>query len=205
MTIGFFGKVPSHGDFVGRGLPPAMHLPFDAWVQAGLRHSKADLGERWLAAWLVSPIWRFVLGAGVCGPQAWAGVMMPSMDRVGRCFPLVVAMNLAGVPTLQDCLTPNAGWYARLEWLALSSLDDGFHVDAFDSALATVDGAPWPAPWLEGDEELDGCSVWWTDGAPGIAPCSARCAGLPPAAHYGAFVDGHFPARGWPTCAAPCV
>jgi type VI secretion system protein ImpM len=27
----------------------------------------------------------------VCGPQAWAGVMMPSHDRLGRIFPLLLA------------------------------------------------------------------------------------------------------------------
>ena len=30
------------------------------------------------------PIWRFVLLPGLIGSNGWAGVLMPSVDRVGR-------------------------------------------------------------------------------------------------------------------------
>ena len=32
-----------------------------------------------------------VLGAGVIGDGAWIGALMPSVDRVGRYYPLTVA------------------------------------------------------------------------------------------------------------------
>uniref|UniRef100_UPI0013C2CB68 type VI secretion system-associated protein TagF n=1 Tax=Pseudomonas viridiflava TaxID=33069 RepID=UPI0013C2CB68 len=48
----------------------------------------------WLDAYLVSPLWRFAVPANLLGSQPVAGVMMPSIDRVGRYFPLTIACLL---------------------------------------------------------------------------------------------------------------
>jgi type VI secretion system protein ImpM len=188
---GFFGKLRSHGDFVTRRLPPAFVQPFDAWLQAGLVHSRADLGARWLPLYLNSPLWRFVLAPGVCGPQAWAGVMMPSVDRVGRCFPLTLAAGIDGAPSLPDCRRLHAGWFGHLEALALSALDAGFDVDRFDAALQALGGAPPAHPGI------DARSAWWTDGAQPVAPDSGVGPALPPAASFAALLDGRWQAHGW--------
>ena len=215
---GFFGKLRSHGDFVGRRLPPAMRDPFDAWLQAALLHSQRDLGAAWLPVWLNSPLWRFVLAPGVCGEQAWSGVMMPSVDRVGRCFPMVLAAPGAEAPALAGCMTQHDAWFARLEDIALSSLDDGFSLDAFDAALlalpgvpparaAAVDGPPVHAaqvaalaacalPALAG-AALDGASAWWGTGSGQVSPSLAICPGLPAPALFSAMLDGAWRARGW--------
>jgi len=132
-AAGFFGKVPSHGDFVARRLPAAFTEPWDAWLQAGMADSRAQLGDAWLPTYLNSPIWRFALGAGVCGPQAWSGVMMPSVDRVGRYFPFTIAAG---------CDLPPAAWYATLEDLALSALDAGFSLQDCDAALQALAFTP---------------------------------------------------------------
>jgi type VI secretion system protein ImpM len=218
--VAFFGKLPSHGDFVGRRLPPEVKDCFDRWLQAGLVRSKDDLGEEWLPIWLSSPIWRFVVAAGVCGEQAWAGVMMPSHDRVGRCFPLLLMAGIEGTPPLRDCLTVHDGWFARLEELALSTLDDGFALEAFNSVLASVgDAEDWrvadltlPAEtkdavkvaMLEGEElphladsTLGRQSAWWTDGSAQLAPCLAVCAGLPAPAVYAALLHGRWEECAW--------
>jgi type VI secretion system protein ImpM len=215
---GFFGKLRSHGDFVSRRLPPAMQSAFDGWLQASLVRSRAALGADWTPTWASSPLWRFVLAPGLCGTRAWCGIMMPSADRVGRCFPLVLAAGLDDVPSLADCLTGHAAWFARLEDLALSSLDEGFSMDAFDTALQALDGAPRPAiavaraglagprvaalpsglvPPLAG-AGMAGCSAWWTDGSAQVAPSLALCPGLPPAAGFAALLDGQWQAHGWP-------
>jgi type VI secretion system protein ImpM len=217
---GFFGKLPSHGDFVGRRLPPQVRQCLDDWLQRVLVHSKAELGPAWLATWGSSPLWRFVIGAGVCGEQAWAGVMMPSADRVGRCFPLLLGAGIDGTPSLRDCLTLHDGWFARIEELALSALEEACSLDGLDAALlaagsglpraaalgrtpwrraaapavAALDGMPLPAL---ADEALDGGSAWWTGGAPGLSPCLAVCAGLPAPAAFAAMLDGDWHARGW--------
>ena len=218
---GFFGKLRTHGDFVGRRLAPPLRLALDAWLQGALLRSRQDLGAAWLPAWLNGPLWRFVLAPGVGGEQACAGVMMPSLDRVNRCFPLVLALALDGAPSLAECLGAQDAWFARLEDLALSTLEPGFSIDAFDAALAALDGAPrarareatagagaLPAgarfAALDGREPpalahapLAGQSAWWTAGAPTVAPCLAVCGGLPAPAAFAALLDGAWEAHGW--------
>jgi len=135
---GFFGKVTSHGDFVARRLTPAFQGPWDVWLQAGLKLSKATLGTSWLATYLNSPIWRFALAPGVCGDAGMAGLLMPSVDRVGRHFPLTLACALDVSTPIVDCAMLQDGWYGQLEALALSSLRKDFSLDAFDAALYAV-------------------------------------------------------------------
>jgi type VI secretion system protein ImpM len=150
---GFFGKLPSHGDFVGRRLPLDMRQCFDNWIQAGLLHSRQVMGAGWLPTWLNSPLWRFVVAAGVCGEQAWCGVMMPSHDRVGRCFPLVLAAGSEVAPCLHDCLTVRDAWFSRLEEVALSALDDISSLEALDQALLAI-------------PRVSSCSVCCTENSP---------------------------------------
>ena len=85
LTPGFYGKVPALGDFVTRRLPREGFLDtWDAWLSEGMRQTKASMGEAWLPTYLTSPVWRFAVSSGVCGPVPWAGVLMPSVDRVGK-------------------------------------------------------------------------------------------------------------------------
>ena len=82
---GWYGKLPGLGDFAARRLDKAMVGVWDGWLQDGLQALRQQPG--WLDAYLQSPVWCFALGAGVLGPQRWLGVMMPSVDAVGRYFP----------------------------------------------------------------------------------------------------------------------
>lgn len=222
-AAGFFGKLPSHGDFLARRLPPEVRLGLDSWLQGALLQSRIDLGEAWLPTWLGSPLWRFAIGPGVCGDHAWTGVMMPSHDRVGRCFPLLLAAAVAGTPSLHDCMMLHGDWFVRLEDLALSALEAGFSLDAFDAALMAQRGAPKAAriaaggaapaaamgqravqafgpgevPALAHEALAQGQSAWWTDGSQQVAPCLARCRGLPPPVAFAALLDGRWAQRGW--------
>ncbi len=137
-TPGFFGKVTTHGDFVSRRLPPAFLSVWDSWLQYSLQQSKETLGQEWLNIYLSSPIWRFALAPGVCGEGGWAGVLMPSVDRVGRHFPLTIAAPLPGGLGLADWIGRSRGWYDEVEELALSSLDPGFSLHGFDLQLAAM-------------------------------------------------------------------
>ena len=88
VEIGLFGKLPSHGDFLRRRVSDAYVDAWDAWLRECLAESRAALGERWLDVYLTSPAWRFVCAPGACGPAPVMGLMVPSVDRVGRFFPL---------------------------------------------------------------------------------------------------------------------
>lgn len=222
---GFYGKLPSHGDFVGRRFPPALLRCVDDWLQSALVYSRMDLGSDWLATWGSSPLWRFVIAAGVCGKEAWAGVMMPSADRVGRCFPLLLAAPLGATPSLRDCLAAQNEWFALLEDVALSALDKEFSMEAFDAELvafrgacfASASSADWgarqasvanharvsvldsamDAPNTLADAFSDGQSAWWTEGSRLVSPVLAICDALPSATRFVALLDGRWATHGW--------
>ena len=92
VVPGWFGKLPSLGDFASRRLPDAFVQPWDRWLQRGMLAARAELGEqRWLDVYLVAPVLRFWLAPGLLGSEGWAGLMMPSVDRIveavkGVCY-----------------------------------------------------------------------------------------------------------------------
>ena len=75
--------------------------------------SRRQMGEDWLPAFLEAPVWRFVLPSGLCGERAALGLMLPSVDRAGRYFPLTFAA-LFPAPTAAARMAPSAtrGWTA---------------------------------------------------------------------------------------------
>jgi type VI secretion system protein ImpM len=94
LQVGIYGKLPSHGDFLQRRVPPEFLTPWDDWLQAGITASRAALADQWTDTYLTSPVWRFALSASACGRAAVAGLMAPSVDRVGRFFPLTFVWRL---------------------------------------------------------------------------------------------------------------
>lgn len=163
---GLFGKLPDHRDFVRRSLPEGFVAPWDAWLSAALAESRARLGADWLAAFLEAPVWRFALAPGVCGPRGAAGVLAPSVDGVGRHFPLTLAALTDAPPD------PGASaWHDALEAIAIDAVTAGWGAEAVAAALAAA-GTPPPGGTVAG-------SVWQTAGAPRVQPRRLELAGLP--------------------------
>jgi type VI secretion system protein ImpM len=103
---GLFGKLPWEGDFIQRGLPGRFVRPWDAWLSSGLAASRESLGGSWADAYLLSPPWHFLIEPGVIDESGWTGVLVSSIDRVRRYFPLTLALELpaddAGFPQAPD-------------------------------------------------------------------------------------------------------
>ncbi len=221
---GFFGKLPARGDFVGRRLDGAFRSGFDAWLQGSIATSKRQLGPAWLPTYLRSPIWRFVIGPNLCGDVPSLGVMIPSVDRVGRYFPLVVAAQLPG------CLSPGTLFHSAREWLdraeqlILTCLDDGFDLDAFDRAVQALGLPPYSrangGPQIQAlrldlhdggdlsatyahllDRVLMGndvrFSLWWTTGSEKVRGSVLLGQGMPAPNNFAAFLDGNWDEWGW--------
>jgi type VI secretion system protein ImpM len=90
MKIGFFGKLPSYGDFIQRNVCPDLAKNWDNWLLQSLAESHEQLGENWRPSYFSGPIWRFVLNQGTLCNSTVAGLMMPSVDKAGRCYPFTV-------------------------------------------------------------------------------------------------------------------
>jgi type VI secretion system protein ImpM len=141
-AAGFYGKLPCKGDFLLRRVAQGFVDIWDAWLQQCLLASREQLQERWLNAYLTSPVWRFALAEGVCGSGAYAGVMVPSVDRVGRYFPLTLVAQLS----TEDCLLNLASegarqWFDAAESLLLQALQaHDLELPAFDEQVAALAG-----------------------------------------------------------------
>ena len=135
MRTGLFGKLPAKRDFIAIEASRNFLLVWEAWLQGGLKASMHSLDDRWRPAFLKAPIWRFWLGADVCG-QTVAGAFMPSIDGVGRYFPLSVFAHMADGESLPSPeFDPQTSWFSASEDLLLSALDHGTTLDSLTKTL----------------------------------------------------------------------
>lgn len=184
---GWFGKLPGMGDFAHRRLPESFRGRWDPWLQQGMMQLRLR-HEDWTARYLEAPVWFFALAQDVAGPACWVGIVMPSVDGVGRYFPFAVACELrqpwqslpaAAWPALHR-------WWQRAAQAALEGLDQDQDAARFDATLARLfndDAAgqddPGPAPsWPAG-----GQSLWLTH--PGGEGQHLLSAGLPREERFG--------------------
>lgn len=144
--FGAFGKMPALGDFFRLNLPRVFVDAWDGWLQAGIGTLRDRMGGAWDGCYLSAPIWRFSLPRGQVGDAAMVGVMMPSVDRVGRQFPLTLACPVE-LATPAETHFLNAPLFDRLEHLALETLDDAMTRDQLQTRLTDL-----PAPVIRAPE-----------------------------------------------------
>lgn len=126
---GLYGKLPGHGDFIQRELPANFVQAWDEWLQRAVHGSRELLGEPWLDYYLTSPIWRFVLSPGALNDQAWAGILVPSVDSVGRYFPLTMAVPVAAASNPFALQVTAERWYQQISDLAIEALQGALQAD----------------------------------------------------------------------------
>ncbi len=88
-----YGKLPLQGDFIYQ-LPESFTGIWDKWLQQGLAYSQDYFTQNWKAVFQQSHSLYFFLAPEICGDKAWLGIMMPSYDKVGRNFPITLAVEL---------------------------------------------------------------------------------------------------------------
>lgn len=104
IAHGFFGKLPSRGDFVGRGWANTANDALDKLLQVALERvlSATDIGKQVIAR---APDVILSIRPGIVAKEGFVLAVVPSEDRVGRVFPLC-----AGVQW--DAVSP--GW--QMAW-----------------------------------------------------------------------------------------
>lgn len=138
MACGLFGKLPAKRDFIALNAPAPFLTVYETWLQGCLTASRLELGPAWQQAFLNAPIWRFWLGQAVCG-QSVAGAFMPSVDGIGRYFPLTVfAMATAGGAIPHPELDPQDAWFAEIEAFLLQALDTGASFESVSLSLSQL-------------------------------------------------------------------
>jgi type VI secretion system protein ImpM len=189
MTAGWWGKIPTLGDFAQRRLDGHWVGAIDAWLSRGLAEMQQAAPETWLSGYLVAPVWRFALmpGALADAPGLSLGVLMPSVDRVGRYFPLLLAATQVPLPEREANWGALWAWLAQIEAVAVEAVHQDWSADQLDAALLE---RPLPLSGLDAHFDAylateaarslavacPGQSLWWR---PGDGEPSLQAPGLP--------------------------
>jgi type VI secretion system protein ImpM len=189
MRCGLYGKLPAKRDFVALSAPRGFLRVWEPWLDKGMADSRARmLPEAWKEAFCSAPIWRFWLGAELCG-EAIVGAFMPSMDALGRAFPLtLIGAADDGRSLAPPDVDPRELWFERAEEFLLAALDCGTAFETTMSALAGLaaearqapdQNEPRAAALIEIFADLRrerrdcpaaGATFWWTAGGTDCEP-----------------------------------
>jgi len=151
-VTGFFGKLPTAGDFVARGLAPGVRQVLDRFLSAALAEAARE-PEAWPEGGIVAVI----EGPGGAADPV-VSLILPSGDSAGRAFPIAAVAPLGG-----------AGPWANAVFRPLVDAADGMIVArTLGEALAA---RPLPAP-VAGEPPL-APPLLWAEGAPPGPPEAA--------------------------------
>ena len=135
MRCGLFGKLSAKRDFIALATPRNFLEAWEPWLQASLSASRHQLGDQWQQTFLTTPVWRFWLGAAICGTTV-VGAIMPSLDGVGRYYPLTLhAVADADAPIVPPDIDAQDEWFGLAEDFLLSTLEQGAVFEDVSSAL----------------------------------------------------------------------
>ena len=145
-AVQLFGKLPAHGDFVSRGLSADARDSLDLWLAGSMSDTRERLGDDVFAQRFdTAPPWRCVVptDGGIV-----AGALAPSVDAVGRRYPIYLARADAdaGAEAMAEAC----------EALLYDALAGGWDADALVSAAASITA--------DADEDRAGAARWWTLG-----------------------------------------
>jgi type VI secretion system ImpM family protein len=183
-----FGKLPSHGDFVARGVAQPAQTAWDEWASAEITHARKALADKFEAAHDQAPPFRFISGPGPLGEGWRAGAAAASIDSAGRRF--VVMMGVEGLAG-NEAAALGVALADRSESAIRRALIDNLQADQAIEALAEA---------LPDLSELALCDVvqaaipaggvWWRIGEQAIDKGAAPPIGLLTRALQAATEDG---------------
>jgi len=152
-ALAWYGKLPSRGDFVSRGMPRSWSRPWDEWLQRGLALAARQLGPASLRERLqaMQP-WACAFGPVQAGEPMWLGAVAASCDRVGRIFPTLLveaydsaALRSVSVPALLDRAGEFADWLIEVNREPVS-------LKEFERGAAELSSTAWDIGVLEGGD-----------------------------------------------------
>jgi len=208
MRCGLYGKLPAKRDFVALSAPRGFLRVWEPWLEKGMADSRAQMPpSAWKEAFGAAPIWRFWLGADICG-EAIVGAFMPSTDALGRAFPLTLIGMAERCKALEPPdVDPRELWFERAEDFLLAALDLRRTFEATMEALAdlaafaddageTLEQSEPEAPALveifadlrreQRECPATAATFWWTMGGEDCEPLAFMRKFMPPPA---AFTD----------------
>jgi type VI secretion system protein ImpM len=204
--LGILGKHPDFPDFIQAGFSEPVRAGISEWLDQRLPVIRDACGDEWHEFWYEAQSLRFWVGQDIFGSGV-VGILLPSGDRVGRRFPLILGVEGACVepPHIQ---TDQSLWEKLETHLArikggqgAKSLLTGLDLTFEDQKDHT--GANWAyRPDGNLDElflsviQADTCdavksrSYWWAPRSTGRAAVWLGCEALPDADTLGMLLNG---------------
>src|SRR5262245_57038135 len=200
-------------------LPRSVLDPFETWLQSAVAASRNELRDDWQEHYLVAPIWRFWIGSAILGVDC-AGSLVPSVDKVGRFFPLTILYCAdSGQSIVAPAFDPQDAWYSAIEQRLLGVLQEDAEIDVNRLAdglnlpeSAVTAPEPQPAKFKggfvwQGESGMQGCplpnlmaadywasmkarSFWWTSGGSASGQLVYARNGLPDPFFYTNMIKG---------------
>lgn len=141
--ISWFGKLPCVGDFCSHNMPTAMFDALDQWLSTAMKIGQDTHGEAWTRAYFQTPMHGFVLGNHVLPEleeHMMVGVIMPSVDKVGRTFPFVLLeklpiRNSSGEPGMALGMDALTEWFSQAYAMCAAAMNDEWTLDRLAAEL----------------------------------------------------------------------
>jgi type VI secretion system protein ImpM len=138
LTVGWYGKLPSTGDFAGRGLNRDCVQTLDTWLQNGLAQLRLRLPD-WQSFYVSAPCWSFLVPAKILAPHPVFGCIAPSADRVGRLFPIVTIGSVGASAMIHQYLPPKGRFHLQCTELIELAISRQTPIEEFDQQLETIE------------------------------------------------------------------
>ncbi|WP_338563114.1 type VI secretion system-associated protein TagF [Erwinia sp. E_sp_B04_7] len=173
-ALGWYGKLPTTGDFLQRRLPEAIVSSWSNWFQLGLthwHHHRTENRELFSRA----PVWNFALPATLGVQRVQIGCLVPSRDRVGRAFPLMALQSVTVSHWHPAQLAVSGDWFASLGNALHQAVSGNFSPDELASTLQSLPPLSLPDTGRSDIMDVIGyqdlpCTLAWREAAARFNP-----------------------------------
>ena len=138
LAIGWYGKLPSAGDFVSRRLPRKLLDVLDEWLRTGVIELRARMPDAWHETFSAAPAWNCAVPGCLTGGITFIGLIAPSRDRVGREYPICAGVALDDEIAIRDMIADAHGWLWSLGQRVLDARDRQLPLEAFDASVLAI-------------------------------------------------------------------
>ena len=142
-AIGWYGKLPSAGDFLQRRFPEALTRQWSHWFQVGLLHWQKNEEQRAgePPRFAKAPVWNFVVPPMLGSQLVQMGCLLPARDSVGRQYPICAQFSFTPAEWSTCRLAMAGEWYQQLGSTLLHAVHNGYAAEQLDRTLLAI-----PAP-----------------------------------------------------------
>ena len=145
-AIGWYGKLPSAGDFLQRRFPDAVARQWTHWFQVGLLNWQKNEEQRpgETQRFAKAPVWNFVVPPMLGSQLVQMGCLLPACDSVGRQYPVCALFSFTPTEWSNARLVLAGEWYQQLGRTLLHAVNNGYSADKLDDALLAIPSPPLP-------------------------------------------------------------